>query len=325
MTNTEKPLSERTLAELCLELWQARILIICGMIIGIIIATGFIFTAIPHYRAQLTVSPASPLDGAQSATIMNDENILALRYIARRAGISNAPDFMRFEALYTGPSVSEQLLKDQHILNGLNVDQSFVILKQHPQYWRPEKLAYYIKNRVNFESVKATPLRRLTYLHKDPEFASYLLTSIHTVTDTLIREHIRTNISERIGYLQRAVKTANNPENRRALTTLLLEQERLKMLVSIDQPYAAEIIEPATSFFKPVWPNAALLYSIFIFAGAFLGFITYNLLVLQKQSKNTVHTSRIMRPKSWCNLRSQNSNDLLSTPSKKEQDIEAAE
>ncbi len=324
----EKPLSERTLAELCLELWHARTLILCGMVLGFFLALGFIFAAIPHYRAQLTVSPATPMDSAKSAAIMNDENILALRYIAQRAGISNASDFMRFETLYTGPSVATQLLKDPRILTGLNADRSFIILKQRPQYWSPSILAHYIKNRVDFEPIKATPLRRLTYLHKDPEFASYFLTRLHIITDALIREHIRTNTSERINYLQNAIQTTNNPEHRRALTTLLLEQERMRMLVSIDQPYAAEIIEPATSFFKPVWPNIALIYSTFLFAGAFLGFITHGLLTLYIQAKSDACPPRATKQKSWYDLRIQNNNDLLSTHSKgqkKEQYSDAAE
>lgn len=49
------------------------------------------------------------------------------------------------------------------------------------------------------------------------------------------------------------------------------------MLVSIDQPYAAAIVVPATASAKATWPDAALVYTGFAAIGAFLGFIVFSL------------------------------------------------
>ena len=97
------------------------------------------------------------------------------------------------------------------------------------------------------------------------------------MADRLIRRDIRGDSQARVDYLNKAIAETGNIEHRRALTTLLMEQERLLMLVSIDQPYAATVIEPAASGDKPKWPDLKLLYFGFGFLGIILGFILHGL------------------------------------------------
>lgn len=78
-----------------------------------------------------------------------------------------------------------------------------------------------------------------------------------------------------------------NPEHRRALTNLLMEQERVKMLVSIDQSYTATIVEPAANLPKPSWPKPLLILPIFMMIGAVLGFVLHGVLLLARQKKST--------------------------------------
>jgi len=56
-----------------------------------------------------------------------------------------------------------------------------------------------------------------------------------------------------------------------------MEQERLKMLVSIDQPYTAAIIEPAFVSSKTLWPDAALVVTALCLLGGFSGFTLFQL------------------------------------------------
>lgn len=106
---------------------------------------------------------------------------------------------------------------------------------------------------------------------------------LHNVTDGLIRHGMRKDVNERIAYLNTAISETMNPDHRRAMTDLLMEQERLKMLVSIDQPYAASVVVPAAHSVKPVWPDTVLVYVSFIAVGAFLGFVVFSLRKLEVQ------------------------------------------
>jgi hypothetical protein len=115
----------------------------------------------------------------------------------------------------------------------------------------------------------------MRYLHPDRRFAAYFLRQAHALTDGLIRQRLKAEAQERAAYLKEALQKASHPEHKRALTGLLLEQERLLMLVSIDQPFAASLVEPPSASLKPAWPDKLLLFPAFIFAGAMAGFILY--------------------------------------------------
>ena len=58
-------------------------------------------------------------------------------------------------------------------------------------------------------------------------------------------------------------------------TGLLLEQERARMVVSMDEPVAAKVMEQASSLPKPVWPDVPLLLFGFGALGLFLGYVVF--------------------------------------------------
>lgn len=252
-------------------IWRAKVFILVGMFLGLIVAIAFLRSAIPQYKAEMIVSPANPMNGAEVSSLLADDNLFALRYMMQRVGVSNSSDFLRFENTVRGPSVAAELLKQENVRRGLAMDQDFHFVTPD-QEWSPAKFADYISKRVRLEPVGATSLRKMVYFHPDPAFASEFLILLHGVTDTIIRQNIREDAEKRVQYLKNAIVTTNNPEHRRALTTLLLEQERLRMLVSIEQPYAAAVIEPASSSFKPEWPDRALMFLAFMLGGGVLGF-----------------------------------------------------
>lgn len=49
------------------------------------------------------------------------------------------------------------------------------------------------------------------------------------------------------------------------------------MLVSIDQPYAADIVENAASSSRPLWPDIPLAAVLLVLAGMALGFAAFGL------------------------------------------------
>ncbi len=49
------------------------------------------------------------------------------------------------------------------------------------------------------------------------------------------------------------------------------------MMVSMDAPVAARVIGAASASVRPVWPDAALLYVVFVMLGAFVGYVAHGL------------------------------------------------
>ncbi len=261
---------EKTLFDVIRDLWRARLAMAVFGFAGFVLALTFVTLARPYYRAEMVVAPASPIAGQGGFQLSS----LPDPALWQSQSIQNYPDFLRFENKFSAPTVAGLLLEDERIKGGLPLDRAFDLFEPE-RVWTPETVALYLARRVTLEPVGNTPLRRLVYAHPDRDYAVYMLERIHHITDTLIRQNIRLETQERIEYLQEALGRTANPDHRRALADLLMEQERLRMMVSMDQPYAASIVEPPSAGVKPAWPDARLLFPAFILVGCFLGFLIY--------------------------------------------------
>ncbi|MBK9586496.1 MAG: hypothetical protein KA099_07640 [Alphaproteobacteria bacterium] len=266
--------TEKTLFDVLRDIWAARIAMLVTGFAGFAVAFTFVTLARPYYRAEMILAPASPIGqgGFQLPTLPD-------RMLWQSQSVQNYPNFMKFENKFNAPSVAGLLLEDEKIVRGLILDQTFDFIAPEVS-WTPEKLSRYLTRSVRLEPVGNTPLRKLVYLHPDRNFAAYLIERVHQITDTLIRQTLRLETQERIAYLHESLSKTVNPEHRRALADLLMEQERLKMLVSMDQPYAASIVEPASSGVKPDWPHPRFVFPTFILIGFFLGFVIYGIFYL---------------------------------------------
>ncbi len=255
-----------TLNDVIAGLYRAKFFIIFGMILGLAAAALFLTSTIPAYHAQMIVGPAAP--------IIYDARASEAANIAVDTADANAMNFTRFEATLTGPTVAGMLLKDEKIFEGLMQDRMFGAMKAREQ-WTPQILSEYIRRRVHIEPVGETPLRRLVYYHPSSGFAVYFLTRLAETSDSLIRRSIRSEAEKRVNYLQDTSRSVSNPENRRSLTDLLMEQEKLMFLASVDQPYAATVVEPAASSSRPRWPSRFLVIAAFMMAGGLAGLVAH--------------------------------------------------
>jgi uncharacterized protein involved in exopolysaccharide biosynthesis len=256
-----------TLLDVLAELRRAKAWIIAGIVLGAALAFLYLGAVTPFYKAQMIVGPANPISNDESAGE-------AAGVHPARNNSANALNFTRFESTLAGPAVAGVLLKDEKIFQGLIEDSPHGLLPAQTA-WSPGELSDYVRRRVRIEPVGETQLRRLVYFHPSQDFAAYFLARLQEVDDALIRRSIRTEAAERVRYLQKSSAALANPDHRRGLTSLLMEQERLLMLASLDQPYAATIVEPAASSYRPVWPSRALVLAAFILSGAILGFVVH--------------------------------------------------
>jgi len=302
---------EPTLAGFCAQIWRAKAYIALCLAAFLLLAGLFLANVQPRYKAELTLSPANPMNGGEVSSLLANENFFALRYMMQRVGVANASDFIRFEAMIDGASVAEVLLRDENILRGLRAEvqgaKGFDLLQQDA----PEnaaQLSEYIEKRVRISAIGATPLRRMVYYHANPDFARYFLSRLHGAADSLIRARVRAEASERIAYLQETIAETQNPEHRKTLTSLLLEQERLRMLSSIDQPYAAAMVEPPSVSAKALWPDRALVWLSFAAVGALAGFVMFS---VRSAAQTDLNVQKNM-PKRWFSGKAGNSDAPLS-------------
>ena len=265
MSMSEKELS---LNDLLKSFWQAKIYIFIGVVLAFIIAVSFLFSVTPKYKAEMIVAPADGYALGDYASSAQYDQIASLPFWRPKDQEGASTDFYRFIYTLKGAAAATLLMQDDSVLRGIKQDTKDPI-------HTPEELAIYLERHIEIDPLGATPLRRLHYSHTDPEFAAALLRKIHLVADQMIRRDRRRQSQSRIEYLQNALNKTMNPDHRKGITNLLMQQEHIQMLANLDEAYAAIIVEPASASPKPTWPNKPLVLGVFILMGAFLGYLLY--------------------------------------------------
>ncbi len=264
--------AEKTLFDVLRDVWRAKFYMLIFVIVAVMAAFVFLSAANDFYRADMILSPATQMGIGGQVTRHVGEGSIQIQ----QQELESEEAFLHFETIYNGVSVASILIKDQNIIAALAQDKSFSFSKnQSPK--SAKAFSEYLKKRVRLEPVSGTPLRRMTYLSTSKDNAVYMISRIHAITDEIVRGRILTSTNERIRYLNQSLSATNHPDHRRNITGLLMEQERIKMMVSLDQPFAANIVEPASVSERPKWPDPFVIYTVFILVGLLFGFVTYGL------------------------------------------------
>ena len=263
--------NEPTLGDVLRSVWTVKLFVLTGGLIGLGIAVLFLSLATPSYRAEMIVAPADGYALGDYASSGRLDQSITLPFWRPAEPETVSTDFYRFVHTSRGPSAAAILLKDKTVLTGIR--------KSADRYganteWTPARLSEYLKKYVKVEPLGATPLRRVRYLHPDPDFAAALLRKIHLVADQMIRRDRRRQSQARITYLRSVLSDTGHPDHRKGITNLLMQQEHVQMLANLDEPYAAIVVEPPAASSKPAWPNPALIVPAFLLIGLFLGYVT---------------------------------------------------
>lgn len=260
---------EISLKELCVLIWRAKIFVLVGLGLGLIGAVIFINNATATYRAVMIVAPADGYALGDYASTIEHDQIAALPFWRPKSNEGASPDFYRFVHTLRGPSVAKILMSDEAVLNHINETVSAVIKT-------PEELAVYLNRNVQVDPLGATPLRKISYNHPDQEFSAAMLRKLHLVADQMIRRDRRRQSQSRIEYLENMLQKTINPDHRKGITNLLMQQEHIQMLANLNEAYAAIMVEPASASPKTTWPNKPLSYLVGALMGMMIGFVLWS-------------------------------------------------
>lgn len=260
---------EPDLADVVRGWWKLRGWILSGAVAGAVAALIFLAVAVPHYRVTMLVAPADRAAGADIKTILPDSASFALQYLANTIGVQDTSDFARFENIVRGAGVAEHVMGQDGVVDGVRAARA-VRLVSGPVLKNHADLAAWMERHVRVEPVGTTTMRRIVIQHPDPKWAVSFLNTLHLTADNIIRTDMRGRADTRAAYLQDALRRTEHPDHRRALAGLLMEQEHLRMMLAIDEPFAAVVADRAVASARPVWPRKSIVYPIFILGGAIL-------------------------------------------------------
>ncbi len=270
---------EPTLADLLHGVLRARWWMLVGLLGGAVLGFLIILGATPQYRASLIIAPADGYALGDYASSVSDGESLSLPFWRPHDQEGVSTDFYRFVYTIKGPAAAAILLKDKGVISGISKDGGWL---DKAEDWSAEELAAYLDKNIRIEHLGTTPLRRISYDHPDPEFAAAFLRKIHLVADQMIRRDRRRQSESRIKYLEQSLSKTLNPEHRKGIANLLMQQEHIQMLANLDEPYAAIVVEPPSSSPRPVWPDKLLILAVMGLVGLFCGYAGF---VLKYDSK----------------------------------------
>lgn len=265
--------TEPTLADMLSSFWRARVYVLVALVVSLCISAIFIVASTPLYRADMIVAPADGYALGDYASTVADGNSLDIPFWRPKDQEGVSTDFYRFVYTIKGSSVAAILLRDQSVLSGIAKDGSW---RNSAKEWTAEELSDYLDKHIKIEHLGTTPLRRISYRHPNSAFASTFLRKLHLVSDQLIRRDRRRQSENRINYLQESLQKTINPDHRKGITNLLMQQEHIKMLANLDEAYAAIIVEPPASTPRPVWPDNKIIFALFGLVGMICGYIVWS-------------------------------------------------
>lgn len=276
MTRALGNMSDPTLIDLLRDVWRARMAMVVGAGLAALCALVFISVSVPHHRASMMIAPAERAGRADIKALLPDNPSFALQYLVNTLGSPDHGDFMRFEQSLRGAVVSGRLMTDEDLRRGVMRGGRFVF-SPSPRLDSAAHLSEWMMRHVRIETVGHAPIRRISVDHPDPAFAVALLERLYTETDRMIRADLGERTRARADHLRRTLDDVRHPDHRRALLSLLMEQEHILMIAAMDEPFAAVMIEPPVVAPRTVWPRRGLTFALFIVAGMFVGYVVSGL------------------------------------------------
>lgn len=245
-------------------------MIAAGCVFGIILGMILVVFAVPRYRVEMVLAPAQGLGSDDSSASLN-RNL--------RAADTIDSDFGDFQQKLTGPEVVGLLINDADFIKLMNTDRVFKRRNVRKASGDETAIAQdWFDHAVKIRHVGESPLRAARITHPDPRVAAVILRKAAIAADEMIRKE-RIDLSERrITYLQGMLTDAINPDHKKALADLLMEQERLRMAARMDTNFAFRMVRPPTAELRAVWPRPKLLIPALAMAGAFAGWILAQIL-----------------------------------------------
>jgi len=269
-------------------------------IIGFILSITILRVIEPKHTITLVVGPSAHNSAtSRGANIRLDNRADMSVRIATVDSNSqeNLTDFARFMELITSPETLKNLYQNPQTRHLVYLTAGMTQNKNTQQWEKPQNIkttlynilkslagqnvtdqalsildiAQQLRRSIRVEAIGSSPMRRLIFRHANPQFASTLLTALVEQSDNAIQKSEATRTNVEIDYLRTALNQETISEHRRLLAGMLASQEQRAMMISVDLPFAAEIIQPAFSTKHPDWPPVGLVLLIGTFIGTLAG------------------------------------------------------
>jgi uncharacterized protein involved in exopolysaccharide biosynthesis len=288
-----------------------RTIILCTLLA---FAAGVLFLhmATPKYQAEMRITASGSPGSDSSRRLGGLGGLAALAGVGLDGNGGSATPFQLYLDTLKSRTLAENLSADRRIMATIFADEwntstrnwyrpkGFVAstvsgLKQlaggSTQWRAPDaaRLQEYLNGKIEVVAPgpKDAPITQISYLHKDPAFARYMLTRLNGLADSIVRKKAQERAKSYVDYLSRRLETTNIPEHRKAISDALLTQEQSLMMASSALPFSASMVQEPTVTLNPTWPKLSQALTSFVLAGFLFGatLALFDVRLLSRRSK----------------------------------------
>jgi uncharacterized protein involved in exopolysaccharide biosynthesis len=278
------------LKDLLRALWRERLKILGAVFSAFVLGVVYLALATPKYTASVAVGSVE----AQNSLDLGG----ALGQLSSLSGlgpgsVGSDQKFEIFIDILASNSVASRLADDTDLMQRIFKDE----WDDDSRQWRPaqglvatilrlpdrifglpnwsapsaSRLADYLRDEVAVSEFGNSGLREIAFTHADPEFALQLLGRLYAAADENLREDALERSRQYIAYLERRLRSVAVAEHRAALGALLGDEERKRMLIEADVPFAARIVSPVRVSELPTQPKVVGTLILAMLVGLFFG------------------------------------------------------
>lgn len=264
---------------------------ICVIALPIVLAVMFLLTTPPQYVASMTISPnlkdprtnqtsgagvgsiAASLLGGSDNTLPELYSELLDKLYSPEVGqaLLNYPDLI--DRLYPGQydARTKTLTAKPGLMFRIKRILTLGRLKFAPP--GPAEIGNRLHDIIFVVPVGTTPMRQLRLFDPNPRMAERMLMVVFSLADASIKHDEAIRASELYGYISRQLDKENSISSQQMLRALA-DQYRFQMVLSaLNQPMAAQIVDPPRAGTMPDTPHFGLTMAIGVGASLFLGLL----------------------------------------------------
>ncbi len=290
---------EPSLWELSMIIWNQRKLMLIFLLVLLPISLLYLHTATPLYSVSLKVYPVEEKNDAVSSGLNNLSMLTGVTLGAEGnnfslylAGVHNFEtaqtlsedeDIMKYIFENEWDKKRNQWVEPDNFIKKVKDLLKKIIGIQSITWEKPGSLRMheFLENNIVINKNADNSIETLSLQTKNPELGIKILQSIHSISDSTLRQRALINTNDNIEYIENKLKDVKIIEYRQALIDILSSQEKQRMMAMSGKHYSGQPFDLPIRSINPVSPSPVLVLImttiIAVFFGALLGIITDHL------------------------------------------------
>jgi uncharacterized protein involved in exopolysaccharide biosynthesis len=292
--DTADPLGSVTTRDIAAALWRRWWLLPVLVVSFLGLALTTLFGSRPVYIVEMAITPVTENEESLSGAIGGLSGLASLVGVSLPNGSMGTP-FDELLDLLTSQRLADLVAEDHDLMVRLfrrrwnpeteswrppagpiaSFSRSLREALELPQIGDPgsDDVRRFLQSNLDVTQSDNGAVRYVELRGEDPVMARELLLMLYNAADQAIRQATLQRTSQQIAFLDSRLRTLAVAEHRAALTQLLSDQEKRLMLLQIDQPYAARIIDPPALPRLPIWPRPLLTLGVAGLSAVLLWFV----------------------------------------------------